>query len=545
MKLKKSQFKTYFLLTLILFILSFNFILFYIAQKNHSKTENLSTLHISGETPYEEQWIDSPSFITQGSWQSFKQGDETDFEANLDGAHANYILLGDKRTFSDVSGIPLESDWNNVTNPKFPALPDLYEIDEYGCHVSHLWVDPNDPVQAPSIHWERIITMPVNMSDYVITSASVSAVYNASVTTQPGGSGSPSSYYGIDTPMDVYGPYPLPQTGDYDTVRFYILISDLADNETYEIAWYQTVDLGQDDPEIANITDSFMNTEVEEALIFYLTSLFKRNNYQFKITIGMRIKCIDNWNYDRDSWDSLRIKSCNFNFTYEKKMNQFASLKWNNQGSSISNSTNILVTGAILRFKYRIDQDWPTSLSPNSELNIYINNKQLDETIKLSSLPTSFQDAKSNGFDVFSLISKGIDINVSIQILLKDEFLLNRTITISIDDVYLDLSFLRIFEDVFTEPIIFRILFIIAIAVAAGLSGYLYLYYKFLRYPRPVRKVRKYRSTLQKKGDPSTKIISRENALSALYATELGKTGKYAKVKPVQIQAESKPELKT
>ncbi|GAH95525.1 unnamed protein product, partial [marine sediment metagenome] len=34
-----------------------------------------------------------------------------------------------------------------------------------------------------------------------------------------------------------------------------MLISDLEDNEKHEVAWYQTIDLGQDSvPEISNIT---------------------------------------------------------------------------------------------------------------------------------------------------------------------------------------------------------------------------------------------------------------------------------------------------
>jgi hypothetical protein len=221
----------------------------------------------------------------------------------------------EERVSSDVSGVPLNSDWDDTTNPSLPVLPDFHEIDEYGCHVSHLWVGPDDPAKTTSVHWERIITMPVNMINYLITSASVSTIFNASVITQPGGADYPTDYCGVDTPNDN-----LPQGAIFDYVRFYILISDIENFEVYEIAYYQSVDLGQDNPEIANITDSFMNVIDKEVLIFFLTSLFKRDNFHFKITLGLDIYCEDNYLYDRDSWNSLRIKSCNLSFTYKNKI---------------------------------------------------------------------------------------------------------------------------------------------------------------------------------------------------------------------------------
>jgi len=88
-----------------------------------------------------------------------------------------------------------------------------------------------------------------------------------------------------------------------------------------------------------------------------------------------------------------------------------------------------------------IDQTWP-SVSLNSEIRILIINNQHSETIKLSSATTSFQEAKSDGFDVSSLILKGINISLSLQVFLADNFALNRIITISIDDVYLDISYI-------------------------------------------------------------------------------------------------------
>jgi len=526
----------------ILFIISLNSLLVFIPTSyNQLKTEKYTNLRISGERRYSEQWIDNPTFSSLESWVPIEQGDPSDFDAEISNGQGNYILLGEERTFSEISGTPKENDWKNVTNPAFPAPPDFNEINEYGCEVNHTWIDPDDPIQSPSVHWVRNITMPVNMSDYAITSVSISAIFNASVTTDSGNNadGFPFIHPGIDTELD----FPA-QQGDYDSVRFYVQISDLERNEVHEVAWYQTVDLGQESPEINNITDSFMEKKTTEALKYYLTSLFERDNYHFQITLGIRIKCVDNYNYDTDRWDSLRIKSCNLSFTYQKKMNQFGALSWNQVGRKISNSSDILVTGANFTFKYKIDQSWPYLLSPNSEIRVLINNKQLNETIKLSSAPTSFQLAKPTGFDVFSLISKGINISVSIQVFLADYFLLDHPIVISIDDVYLDISLVLIYEDILTEPELFRILFIIASIAAVCLGGYLYAYQKILKYPRPVRKVRKYRFSLRKTKSPNINITDRKTAFNLAYKRIISPTNKYIRGKPSELKPESKKLMK-
>jgi len=507
-----------FLLSLFLLSLVFNFIL-------------INTYCI--EIPYKREWLENRSFnLPIDPWFSSIKGDTTDVNTSESAGQADYEILGDIRYFSEISGTPTEQDWLNLTNPAFPSLPDNYGIDQYGCWANHTWIDPDDPIQAPSIHWEQNISMPVDMSDYAITSASISAVYNASVTTSPGGAGVPNDYYGIDTPSDT-----VEQPGDYDTARFYVLISDFGNNEKYEIAWYQTIDLGQDDPEISNITDSLMNNVVEEALIFYLTSLFERDCFHFKITLGIRIKCIDNFNYDRDRWDSLRIKLCNLSFTYEKRINQFTSISWNQEGDDISGE-NIQITGGILKFKYKIDQAWPTILSPNSEIKVLLNNNTHTETIKLSTATANFSEAKQEGFNVSSLILKDVDILLQIQVYLADNFLFNRSITISIDDASLIISYIEVRSDIFSEPDFFRILLIIAL-IAAGLVGtYFILYNRILKFPLPVRKVRKYRKTLDS-GVPKSKITSQKEAIDSVYKKELGKSTKLMKNKTLENEIKS------
>ena len=472
------------------------------------------------EIPHEREWLENRSFnLPIDPWFYSIEGDSSDVNATSSPGQANLEIIGDQGYFSEISGTPTSEDWLNVTNPAYPALPDYHGIDEYGCEVNHTWIDPDDPIQSPSVHWQRNITMPVNMADYVITSASISAVFNASVTTQPGGAGGENEFYGIDTPNDI-----VAQPGDYDSAKFYVLISDLEDNEIHEVAWYQSIDLGQDDPEISNITDSLMNTVVEEALIYFLSSLFMRDNYNFKVTLGIRIKCVDNFNFDRDRWDSLRIKSCNISFSYVKKINQFTSVSLNQIGNNITGE-NIQITKANLKFHYKIDQTWPTDLSPNSEIQILLINNSHEETLKLNLATTEFQEAKQGGFNVTKLILKNINIGLSIKVYLADEFLLNRSIVISIDDVSLVISYIEIRSDLLGEPEIFRLLAIIAVIAGGIVATYFVLYQRIFKYPLPVRKVRKYKKTLRMADPPKTQITSSKDAFNKLYKKELNKSG--------------------
>lgn len=412
--------------------------------------DNYDKLDISAQETHTTPWLNNTAFddpIEPTWFPTYGElGDNDDVYAKSGSGQANLSVIGDHGIFSEISGIPNSTDWLNVTNPNFPALPDFHEIDEYGCEVSHTWIDPSDPIQSPSVHWIRNITMPVNMSDYIITSASISAVFNATVATDSGNNfGNPYIHPGIDTEFD----YP-DQPGDYDSARFYVLLSDLENNEIHEVAWYQTVDLGQESPEISTILDSLMNTVVEETLIYYLTSLFERDSFDFRIILGIRIKSVDNYNFDTDQWDSLRIKSCNLTFTYEKRIDQFTSVAWSQNAGKISDISNntVVVDEALINFKYKIDQNWIES-SPNSELRVLINNNPYRGTVKLSTATKSFQEAKLGGFDVTSLITD--DVNVSIQLFLADEFGLDHNITISIDDVILNITYTIYFPDKETD----------------------------------------------------------------------------------------------
>ncbi|MBA7637905.1 hypothetical protein ES703_45554 [subsurface metagenome] len=87
------------------------------------------------------------------------------------------------------------------------------------------------------------------------------------------------------------------------------------------------------------------------------------------------------------------------------------------------------------------------SSSPNSEIRMLINGFKHTETIKLSTADTTFKEAISEGFDITYLIDEDKNINLSIQVYIADDFELNRSISISIDNVSLEVSYTLIFAD--------------------------------------------------------------------------------------------------
>jgi len=495
---------------------------------NKLSETDLKKLQTSATESYTEQWLDNSNFSTQESWFPLKKGDDSDVSTNINNSQGNLLVLGEERTFSEISGTPIFSEWEKVHNTEFPAYPITATINTEGCYVFHEW--PENAYQTPSVHWDRNITMPVDMSDYIITSASISAVLNATVTAYPGGASSDPSGWGVETPGDETGPTQGDNdqfyTGDY--VRFYVLLSDLDKNKVYEVAYNQTVDLGKDSAgSTDNMTDTDMTYVSEEDLKFFLTSVLSSDYRNFTITLGIRIWCEDNWWSDRDRWDSLLIKSCSLNFTYQKKTDRFTTVSWNQIGDEITGKYTH-IKNASLNFKYKVDQNWP-EISPNSEIKILINNNSYRESKKLSAASTSFRLFNPTGIDVTYLIQKDVNISVSVEVSLADTFPLDRDITISIDDVSLEISLIITDPiDVFA-PWIFTALLVIAIIAIVSIGSYLFAYHRVLKYPIPVRKVRRYRKSLKMQKEPALNIISRKQLFEKSYNKELSESSKLVK----------------
>ncbi len=371
----------------------------------------------------------------------------------MSAGNANFEVLGETRTFSEISGTPKAQDWIEF-NHSIRPLPLTHEINQHGLNVSHVYDESGGGDQTanlPGVLWKRNITIPVDMSDYIITSASVSAIVNG------------SADQNIETPNDT------PITGGYaslfDHAFFYILLSDLQDIEAYQIASYRTDLLGDglvgrtysDYSTRDFLADTSMVPISESDLIFYLNQIFEHDPNNFTITLGIEVDSEDNYpGFELDNWYSLLIKSCNFSFTYEKKIDQFTTVSWKQDGDQISDISNdtIIMEQAILNFNYKIDNNW-TDSSPNSEIRVFINNNKLTETIKLTTANSSFQEAKIGGYDVGSLIPYNTEINISIQVYIADEFNLDKKITISIDDVFLNVTYTVTFPDTQTNLHVF------------------------------------------------------------------------------------------
>lgn len=500
-------------------------------------SENIQTSAVQSNT---RQWLANRFFDNNLSWTSVKEGDISDVDAYIDQGWGNYIVHGDSGTMQIDE--PLNNGkWQDYNNPDFPISPDTNGSSSTGLYITHQWNENIDQTRnTPSIHWKRNIRMPVNMSDYIITDASLEAVFNASVTAYGAVPNAPQ-YGGIECPGDYTDgdddfpprtfPEP-PQFGIGDFVTFYVLISDIDNTNSFQVAINQTTNLGQDSPAVWNYMDTALEVVPKNILISYLNSVLDNDNFNFTITLGIDIYCEDNdYNVDVDTWDMLIMRSFNLTFTYKKRINQFTSISWEQVGDQITGET-AQITNAQLNFQYKIDQDWPVSLSPNSEILVFINNKKVTEITKLSSAGVDPQERFPGGLDVTSFISKDIDISLSIQVYLADNFGLAEDIIISIDRVFLQISWNVIVDDPFPEPFIFRVLLIVASIAGLSIGGYLVAYQKILKYPKPVRKVRKYRRTLTRKKEPIVSILKRESAFKKEYSQELHKTSSFLRGKP-------------
>ena len=511
---------------LFVFISNFNSN-YYLTQRTDPQN-----LHISAERTISKQWLTNEDFEYFTGWTSIKEGgDPNDVNASISNQAGNFYIYGDSGNYT-IDDPLSNAEWTATKNPDLPILPDRYEINSSGCYVSHLWdEDINQTTNRPSVRWQRTIHMPIDMRDYIITSASLESDFNATVTVTPSYNG------GIDRKgdanLDAYA------TGDY--AEFYVLISDTEESfQPVRVAYNQTGELGRDSPPLGSYPDTPMSVVPENVLKEVLTSAFKNDGHNFVITLGIDIYCEDNRiGVDIDRWNALIIRNFNLSFSYEKKIDQFTSISWQQTGGQITGE-NTRISNAILNFDFKTNATWPSSASPNSEIRVFINDKQLPETIKLSRATLTLQPAFDGMLDVTPYISKNISISLKIQLFLADEFGLTKGITITIDNADFRITYIVTTDELFPEPVIFRILLIVASCVGVGIGGYLFAYQRVLKYPRPVRKVRKYRRTLARKKEPTVLIVEREKAFKKEYSKELHKSSSFLRGKPTQESTEIK-----
>jgi len=488
-----------------------------------------------------ESWVINPTFEDpiEPIWYSTLEGDLSDVQATTDPNQANFKIIGDSQEKEVLLNTATISNWAAFNKSELVVIPQrasqpYYGIDDDGCWCSHWWNEQEpdgQPKNTPRMHWRTNVSLPVDMSDYIITSAIFNAIINASVDSN------------IDTPNDEYAwsTVDIDQFEQYDYAQFYVEISTLNIDElnTYRIAFNQTRLLGNESLSLYNI-EGLIGAYEEQAIIDALNNVLAvdpgHNN--FTIVLGIYMYCEDNNSaYDRDYWDDLRFKTLNLTFSYVKKIDQFTVVSWGQtlDAVNVTDGLSVQITDANLKFKFKIDQDW-TESSQNSQIRIYINDRKYEQTISLIDYTDSpnFQEAKAEGYDIVSKLLPYEEFNLTIQAFLAENFGLEQNITISITDVFLQISYTEFFLDiVIPEPWFFTGLFILASIAAATIAAYLIAYQTYLKYPVPVRKVRKYRKTLSKEKDPSVSIINRQNAFSKNYQKETSKTSKLLRGTPV------------
>ncbi len=435
---------------------------------------------ISADIKNTTQWVKNPSFDSGIEyWTSTFTGDSSDVNASINSGQANFEILGETRKFSLVADPPLDLDWTEVNNPHLPDRPDIDEITSEGCRVSHQF-DDITAVQQPSVHWDQNISLPVDMSDYVIKSASIQAIVNATV----------------DENLDRLEDY---LTGDLarlnpnwivdtysigDFIQYYILVSDLEKNRVYEIAHFQTEQVGNGDPPGKDhLYDTNMFSVPQEDLIYSLTSVLSTDNSNFTLTLGITLHIEDNVaNYwDLDYFDEIYIKYVNLTFTMEKKINQYTSVSWNQIGKTVTGN-NIEITDAVLDFKYKTESIWSGSLSDYSELKVIINNHEIDKPIKLKDFILTFQEINLGADDIKPYIFPNFNISITFVLYLAEDFELDKRFIFSIDDVYLTISYTIFQEEPFPYYIIWIVLIIlfviIALLTSLSLRSYFFIPHK-------------------------------------------------------------------
>jgi len=273
----------------------------------------------SSETDYySKDWITNGQFSSgTTNWTSDVDGDASDFTLGVSGGSANYVLEGDTGSFNLAANPPDNSsgEWYISSDPYFPSAADPYQdgVNSDGLWFRHYFNEGTGLyTQLASRLWSRDFTLDRNISDYVITTASLSATFNATV------------YRDVDIPGDSYADQagnPITYTSSYDFGRFFLLLSDVGRNIIYEAGYYHIDSLGSGYSGTVSMSDTGLITVTGDTLIYYLTSILNQDYQTFSVALGIRVYCEDNRSpQDTDRWEHLLFNELSLSFTYEKKV---------------------------------------------------------------------------------------------------------------------------------------------------------------------------------------------------------------------------------
>ncbi|MFX1446100.1 MAG: hypothetical protein ACFFHV_22040 [Promethearchaeota archaeon] len=501
------------------FVVMFSFQTVSTTNLNNSANVNAQkNPKISAEITGTMQWLNNTGFNTTDYWYKVVNTDQASPDVNgtidTNKALANFTILGEKFQKQVILDASTQLKWHDFLKTEDQLAPNNgYGIDDDGCYCSHYWYD-GDPGQTgdgadqtPVMYWRTNVSMDIDMSDYEITSASLEAIMNASV--------DPNIDVESDTNSRFSPTYTLNQRATYDFAQFFIETADMEVTKlnTYELAFNQTLTLGEESSTNYDI-EGHIETKNEQAIIDSITNVLSVDpgHDNFTLISGIYIYSADNYdNYDYDFWDDLRIKYVNLTFEYEKKIDLGNSVAWNQDGNNVSSISpyRVVPTGANLKFQYKIDKNWTEyTSSQNSELNIYLNGNPYPIPIKLIDVnDTVFKWAEL----VLPKPSTDEFLNLSIELLIKDEFGLDQQITLSIDNVTLDISYIiyapnppvageggggggtKIIRGEDYTPVVIGL-----IAGIIGLVAVFGAYQAHFKHPPMVRKIRKLKKKIKK-----------------------------------------------
>jgi hypothetical protein len=498
------------------------------------KKEN--RLSIAKSISSSQEWLDDNNFSSQGVWYSDETDPTDDVDAVVNNGVADLTVIGDKKTYSlivDPSNTTEMDKWIQFKKDLDQLYPDNAEKRNDGFYANHYWNEnTGQDENNPAVYWKRLVTMPDNMMDYRITGAFVEANFSALV------QGDDFDTGGIEAPGDYTygGPGGVPQNASLDSATFTLDIGDLNLNHvSTPISQYKTKYLGDDDDGTWSwINETQMiNYGEEQDLIGDLTSVLGYDHESFTITLGIEMFCADNdYSTDEDNWYELLITSLNLTFVYEKKIDLYTSISWNQDGNKVSDLSNdtIVVTSAIVYLKYKIDQDW-TSDSTHSMLRVITNGQsnKVNNSIDLIDYVYSSEFTLVI-FDVTDYVTD--HVSISIQLFLDDEFVLSSDITISIDDVELWISYVIVTKDpVIQPPPNLTWLIITLIGIIAGIVSYFTAFQLYFKFSPVVRKIRRLKRKI-KKGKKSGPLLLRNR--ESIVKSRLKEHMQILRIQPVQ-----------
>jgi colicin import membrane protein len=191
-----------------------------------------------------------------------------------------------------------------------------------------------------------------------------------------------------------------------------------------------------------------------------------------------------------------------------------------------------------LNFKFKSDKNW-VDFSPNSEFRIYINDSKHSETVKLTDANSNLKNVSINGFNELSNILIDNNVSIDLQLYIADDFILNESITVSVDEVILEVTFtvtVRTAELAVWQLILIYFLTAVVIVLISGFGAYQFHY----KYPPMVRDVRKLKGRL-KRGRKTKSILvdSKEKIMENIFQDQL----KDSNIKSIKVKKlDQKPE---